>query len=343
MNKRELIEKTLRRETTGKIPVSPLFCGITRKLTGVGYPVWSTDAEQCAAAFIKAAETYDLDALTLLTDLSVECTAWGQEVVFPENEAPRPDAKKRVVAAPDDYHKIIHTDWRTSERMRFYAEVCRLVAQSVGGKMPVFAFVFGPLGTLSMCRGQAELFMDLYDCPEKVDAACGEVTKTLSAYIDALCDTGVDGVMLDTLFASGSIMSKEMWKKHEGQEARKLAEKIREKGKMVLIHNCGQKVYFDAQIESMRPDAISFLYPPDDCGDFAECKAKYGDKVTLIGCVPPTAAVYGADEEWENLCKTQIAQMGNRGFILATGCEYPADGDFLRGEKMIEIARNAKV
>ena len=50
---------------------------------------------------------------------------------------------------------------------------------------------------------------------------------------------------------------------------------------MVMIHNCGNGIYFDAQIEAMRPHAISFLYPPDDCKDFVETKQKYGDKTTL--------------------------------------------------------------
>ncbi len=340
MNKRELIEKTLRHEPTCVTPVSPLLCGITRKLTGVSYPVWSTDAESCAAAFIKAVKEFDLDCVTVLTDLSVECTAWGQSVVFPENEAPRPDYDDRLIKTPEDYDKIIKTDWQKSPRMRFYVETCRRIVEGLGGETPVFAFVFGPLGTLSMCRGQQEMFMDLYDCPEKVKSACRAMTQTLAEYTEAVCDTGVDGVMLDTLFASGSIMSKAMWRETEGEDSRILAEAIRRKGKRVMIHNCGQKIYFDAQIEYMRPDAISFLYPPDDCADFAECKAKYGDKITLIGCVPPTNAVYGSDDEWENLCKTQMAAMGGTGFILATGCEYPANAGFDRAKKMIDIARN---
>ncbi|MDD4125448.1 MAG: uroporphyrinogen decarboxylase family protein [Eubacteriales bacterium] len=339
MNKRELIEKTLKHESTGITPVSPLLCGITRRLTGVSYPVWSTDAKSCADSFVKAARQFDLDCLTVLTDLSVECSAWGQRVLFPENEAPHPDYSNQLIKTTDDYGKIVRVDWKTSDRMRFYVEVCRLIVNEIGGEMPVFAFVFGPLGTLSMCRGQQDMFMDMYDCSEKVAAACNEVTQTLAEYTEAVCDTGVDGVMLDTLFASGSIMSKNMWREAEGEQSRMLAETIRKKGKKVLIHNCGQKIYFDAQIEYMQPDGISFLYPPDDCANFCECKAKYGDKTTLVGCVPPTNAVFGTDDEWESLCKTQIAEMGGSGFILATGCEYPANAEFGRAKAMVEIAR----
>ena len=43
---------------------------------------------------------------------------------------------------------------------------------------------------------------------------------------------------------------------------------------MAMVHNCGNGVYFDIQIEAMNPVAISFAYLPDDCKDDAELKAK---------------------------------------------------------------------
>ncbi|NMB97902.1 MAG: uroporphyrinogen decarboxylase, partial [Clostridiaceae bacterium] len=178
------------------------------------------------------------------------------------------------------------------------------------------------------------------DDPDAVLAATREINETLKEYVAALCDTGVDAVMLDTLFASGSIMSKEMWTKMEGVFVEELADVIRQKDCPVMVHNCGKNVYFDVQIETMKPIAISFLYPPDDCKDFAECKEKYGNTVTLIGCVPPPNAVIGTDEEWDEQCRSQIDAMAKGGgFILATGCEYPANASFDRAQRMIDIAK----
>ena len=107
-----------------------------------------------------------------------------------------------------------------------------------------------------------------------------------------------------------------------------------------MVHNCGKNVYFDVQIDTMKPTAISFLYPPDDCKDFVECKEKYGNIVTLIGCVPPPSVVIGTDEEWDEQCRSMIDTMGKGGgFILATGCEYPANASFDRAQRMIDIAK----
>jgi len=340
MNSYERVVTALSHKEADRVPVYPILSGITRKLVGATYKEWATDAKICADAFIKSTEQFDIDCVVTLIDLSVECDAWGQKLIFPENEAAHPDYSDCVVKDIEDYAKIKKVDYRKSERMMMHIDVCRRLVKELKGKKPVVAFVFGPLGVLSMLRNQQDLYMDIYDDPDAVLAATREVNETLKEYVAALCDTGVDAVMLDTLFASGSIMSKDMWLRMEGGFVSELAEVIRRKNCLTMVHNCGNNVYFDVQIETMQPAAISFLYPPDDCKDFAECKKKYGDVTTLIGCVTPANAIIGTDEEWDAQCREQIDAMAKGGgFILATGCEYPANASFDRARRMIDIAK----
>lgn len=270
----------------------------------------------------------------------MECDAWGQKLIYPENEAAHPDYSDCVIKSLEDYAKIHKADYRSSKRMMMHIDVCKKLVAELKGKKPIVAFVFGPLGVLSMLRRQQEMYMDIYDDPDAVKAAARQINETLKDYVAALCDTGVDAIMYDTLFASGSIMSKKMWVETEGVLVKELAEVVRQKGCMNMVHNCGQRIYFDAQIEAIDPVAISFLYPPDDCDDFAQCKAKYGDKVALIGCVTPASAVIGSDEQWDKQCTDQIDAMAKGGgFVLATGCEYPANASFDRARRMIDIAK----
>lgn len=283
----ERVAAAMKHQPCDHVPVYPILCGANRRLVGADYPTWSQNSEVCAASFLKCAEEFDVDCLVTLIDLSVECDAWGQKIIYPESEAAHPDYSQSVIADIEDYASIKYVDYRTSKRMMMHIDVVRRLAAEVKGKLPIVAFVFGPLGTLSMLRSQQEMYMDLYDDLDAVKAATDEITKTLIDYVGALCDAGADAIMFDTLFASGSIMSKKMWVETEAEPMRRLAEAVRAHGGMVMVHNCGEKIYFDVQIEAMHPEAISFLYPPDDCADFAECKRKYGDKTMLIGCVTP--------------------------------------------------------
>lgn len=340
MNSMQRVVTALQHKEPDRVPVYPIISGASRRLIGASYKDWSNDADICAEALLKAREEFDLDCIVTLIDLSIECDAWGQELVYPEDEAAHPNYNNCVVKEIEDYAKIKKVDYRTSKRMMMHIETCKKLVEAANGEYPVVAFVFGPLGTLSMLRNQQDMYMDLYDDPDAVHDAAREVNETLKDYCNALMDTGVNGIMFDTLFSSGAIMSKTMWMEMEGDLVKELAAVVHDRGCLVMIHNCGQKIYFDAQIETMNPAAISFLYPPDDCADFQECKAKYGDKVTLIGCVTPASAVIGTDEEWDLECKNNIDAMAKGGgFMLATGCEYPANASFDRARRMVNIAK----
>ena len=340
MNSYQRVTAALKHEKVDRVPVYPILAGVTRKLVGASYEKWSTDAETCANAFLESVRRFDIDCVVTLIDLSVECDAWGQQVVFSEEDAAHPDYNNLVVQSIEDYGKIRKADYRQSKRMMMHIDVCRRLVAELKGEKPIIAFVFGPLGTLSMLRNQQDLYMDLYDDPDAVKGAAREINETLKEYVAALCDIGVDGIMFDTLFSSGSIMSKALWKEMEGDLVRELSQVVRDKGCLTMIHNCGQRIYFDAQIEAMQPAAISFLFPPDDCESFADCKQKYGDQVMLIGCVNPANAVIGTDEEWDQQCREQIdAMAAGGGFMLATGCEYPSGASFDRAQRMIDIAQ----
>ena len=341
MNSYERVVAALNHQEPDRVPVYPLFAGVTRKLIGASYEQWSTDAETCANAYLEAVRQFpDMDCVVTLIDLSVECTAWGQKVVYSELDAGHPDMHDLVIKDIDEYEDIEYVDYRTCERMMMHLDVCKRLVAELKGEKPVVAFVFGPMGTLSMLRGQQDMYLDVYDDPDLVKDAIHNVALTLKDYAEALCDIGVDAIMWDTLFASGSIMSKSMWDEFEGDDIQMLAEAVEAKGVMNMIHNCGNAIYFDAQIKRIKPAAISFLFPADDCADFVATKEKYGDQTTLIGCVTPANAAFGTDEEWERQCRAMIDDMAaGGGFMLAPGCEYPSGAPFDRGQKMIDIAK----
>jgi uroporphyrinogen decarboxylase len=320
--------------------VYPLLCGVSRKLVNASYPVWSTDMDVCAEAYEKVTDMFGLDVICTLIDLSVEAADFGQKIVFPENEAAHPDFNDYMLKSTKDIYTVEPIKFPAAKRMNGHVRLCDRLVKSKGQDVPVVAFVFGPLGILSMMRGQANLFMDIIDDPDAVKHGVAAITETLLEYVDALAATGVHAIMLDTLFASQSIMSKQMWLEFEGVYVEKIADRIREKGCMVMVHNCGTGIYFDAQIQTMKPTAISFLHVPDDCSSYEDAQAKYGDKITFIGHVPPTWLLYATEEEVREECRKEIAMhKAGGGFILATGCEYPANLSFDKAQVIIDSAK----
>lgn len=132
----ERVVAALSHREADRVPVYPILAGINRKLVNATYPQWSQDAATCAAGFLRTAEEFDIDCLVTLIDLSVECDAWGQKLIYPENEAAHPDYSDLVIQDIDDYAKIQKVDWRQSERMRMHVDVCKRLVAEKKGELP---------------------------------------------------------------------------------------------------------------------------------------------------------------------------------------------------------------
>jgi uroporphyrinogen decarboxylase len=340
MTSLERVASALQHKEADRVPAAPLVCGASRRVYGVTYAEWAQDGELAAKCMLQAQELIGFDGMLSLVDLSVEAADFGQEMVFPVEDTPHPNYDNPIIKTPDDFLKISRIDPTKSPRMKEMLKYCEILMNERGSTVPVMGFVYAPLGILSMMRSAENLFRDCMKTPEMVIKAEEVITEVLVDYIKAMAKTGVHAIVLDTLFASQSIMSKKMWKAIEAPFARRLADTIREAGAMVMVHNCGNGIYFDVQMEAMNPVAISYAYLPDDCKDDVELKEKWGDKTTLCGTVSPAKYMFlGTPEDVKAECKKQIEALGKGGgYILATGCEFPPNGSLLNAIAMMEAA-----
>ncbi len=342
MNSMERVNAILNHKEADYVPVYPLINSISRKYTGITYEEWTKDPKKCAESIIKATDELDLDVVCTLVDLSVEACDWGMEVKYFDDMAAMPTENKLLKEA-EDYKKIKKIDPRKTERMSKMIELTKLLCDHYKGTKPVVAFVFGPMGILSMMRGMEALMMDCYKKPGKdlMVEAMREVTDTLLDYSDALIEAGADAIMYDTLFSSKTIMRASMWDKFEGPFVQELAEHVHAQGKGVMIHNCGGGIYLKEQIERMHPEAISLLYLSPDAATMQEMKELYGGQTTFIGHIDPGYLMVADEEGLRKQCREMIdAYKKDGGFVLATGCEYPAGLDDKFARIMVEEAKN---
>ena len=329
MTSRERFAAMLNHKTPDRMPVYPLVNSISRQSLGITYEEWTKDINKCAEAIIRTTDELELDCLCTLVDLSVEAADFGQELLYFKDKAACPDPAHRVVPTEGDYDKIPRIDPAKGKRMSEHVELCRKLVKARGKDKPVVAFVFGPLGIVSMLRGQQEMFMDLYTAPDEVKKGVEIVSDVLCDWIDQLCATGIDAVMFDTLYASRSIMSAEMWDEFEGVYMTRIAERVRSHGCAVMIHNCGQGAYFDEQYERMKPVLFSFAHPPQGCADMKEAVEKYADKMILMGTIDPGWFMTATPETLKARVEEELAVFGpSKRYVLSTGCEYPACLDF---------------
>ena len=324
---------------TDRVPCTPLVCGASRRIYGCNYEEWSTNARVGARSLLQAQNLLGFDAILTEIDLNVEAADLGQKTIFPPDDQACSDFQNSLIKKPEDYvAKIKPVDPSKTERMSEHIRMCDILMNEGGNRVPVFGFVYGPLGVLSVLRGPELLFSDCMQYREEVQQALSVITDVLGDYIRALAKTGIHAIWMETLFGCHKQMSKKFWLETEGVHLRRLAEIVRECGLKLIAHSSGVDFYLDAHMETMAPDAISCAWLPDGFSDWPEVKQACAGKVCIIGHVHPIDVLYlGRPEEVREECKKQIKELAQGGgFVLAPGWEFPYDASLLNAKAMMD-------
>jgi len=330
----------LRHREPDRVPTAPVICGAGRQLIGRSYREFSTDAAVAADSFLAGHRLIGGDAIIVLVDLSIEAADFGQAMVYPEHSTAHPDYDRPRIRDRAHYRTIEPVALKDAPRMSYYLETLSIIVEEIGLMEGIVSgFVFGPLGVLNMMRGAELLFRDCVEHPADVMRAMETITGVLIEFVEAQCDLGVPVVTIDTLFASWNGLSKELWKTIEAPFVREISRAIHGRGCLCAAHNCGNGPYFDAQIEAMELDVISYAHLPDDCSSLEELKNTYGKHVVLVGQVPTELLSNGSWTEVAAECRHQIEVLSDGGgFILAPGCEYPPNSNLLNALALVRAA-----
>ena len=338
--------KALNGEEADRVPMCPLLCYAASRVLGIRCDEFAMDGELAGQAWVEAHKMFKFDVFVALSDLTVEAHDFGQETLFHTTEVAHPNYDNPIVTDWESYGNVKPIEACVTKgpsgfsRMAENIKSLDIIMNELGKNTAVGGFVFGTLGLLGMMRGAEHLFFDCIKHPEGVMKAQAVIQDAQIGFIKKMAATGVHAICIDTLYASGGIMSKKLWSKMEGGTAKALTDAMREAGTGVMVHNCGDKVYFDAQIEAMDPIAISYACVPDDCESHAECQEKYGDKVTIIGYVEPAARLFlGTDQELMDECKVECdTHMKGGKYIMAPGCEFPLNANLNRVTGLMDAA-----
>lgn len=325
-----------------RVPVASLFNGASRRVLGVSYKEWASDSEVCAESMLQAHKLIGFDIFVTLVDLSVEAESFGQKVIYPLENTPYSDPDNPCLKSHEDYHKIEPVNLRETGRTKMVIDVVNRLAKAKGKECGICGFIYAPLGVLGAMRGHEKMFVDCIKHRDDLIAACEAITPSLIDYAVAQVEAGAHAIVMDTLYASASIMSPKMWTAIEAPFAKRIADAIREAGAGVVLHNCGGGIYFDVQQEWTKPVAISHAYPAADCKTWEEHAAKWGKQIVTIGYMDPAKTGMLLDEdgvmEYARECIETFKDCDG-GFILSTGCEFPPNGSFLNQIAIMNAAK----
>lgn len=344
MTSLERVATTLQFKEPDRVPTGPLVCGASHRVVGITYGEWSKgdNVEAMVRGHVDSLKLIDHDGVVALVDLSVEAADFGQEVIFPEFDTAHPNYDNPFINDPKkDYKKIQKINPRKTKRMKSVIDMIAGLSKEIGQTHAIVGFVYGSLGVLSMMRGPENFFMDLMEYPDEVLPALQVMDEVLTEYAVAQIEAGAHACCYDNLYASQSILSKELWEKFEGKSNKKVCDAIRDAGALVALHNCGNGIYFDMCEKWAKPHVISHAYVADDVDSWEEHKNKWGGKIATMGWIPPgPVAMLGTPEEIEEECKAEIEVFKKGGgYILATGCEFGPNAPLINAKYIVDAGK----
>lgn len=191
-------------------------------------------------------------------------------------------------------------------------------------------------------RGIENFLSDIAGSPEFAQRLLDEIIRKNMVMLENIVGApDIDGILLGSDWGSQSslIMSPRSWRKMIAPGERKEYELLKQYGKDVFVHSCGNIQLIMPDLVELGVDALNPVQP--ECMDLAELKAKYGQRITYWGGISTQRTLpYGSAADVEQEAAAVIRLMSrDGGYITSPSQEIQTDVPLENLVALIETAR----
>ena len=219
---------------TDRPPFHPIVMRWAARHAGVKYRDFCLHPPSKCHAMLKAAEDFDLDWVTVMSDPYAEASAFGIEVTYPEDNLPLDRGHFASLAAlqaltPYDVHAHPRTTGRLEEIRRFRA--------LAGDRYFVVGWVEGPVAEYADLRGLTEAALDFMDEPAQAGAVMDMIVEAAKRFITLQVEAGADCIGIGDAFCSQ--IGPALFRALASRREQALVEHIHRCGAKAKLHICG--------------------------------------------------------------------------------------------------------
>ncbi len=317
LERSEAIEKEKRFD---RLPTS-LFVGeIKARLINKSFDQIVHSVEAIVEAEIETFNRFGADGLSCGPNSYGIGTALGADVVYPEDSLPHPISDYLT-----DYSMLDNmepVDPYKDQPVKNKLEALDILAEEAEGIVGISSSVGGAMTIASYLRGAENLLKDLRRNPEGVKKLLDLIVESQKNCIDAFAPYGVR-ISLGDPVSSGSLLSPKLFKEFSYPALKEISDYAYEKtGKKATLHICGKT---ESNWGAMRELNLS-AYSLDNQSDLAEALDFFGNKMGVIGNIPPVEVMHqGSEEEIHQAVRESIrvGQESGRSHVVAFGCDIP--------------------
>lgn len=315
MNRRELILKALRNETTPRPAWLP-FVGVHgAKLIGRTAREYLQSSDLIVAGLRRANELYQPDALPVVFDLQLEAEVLGCELRWADQTPPS------VCTHPLEQGKSL-VDLPVFDvsmgRFPVVMEALDRLKKELGNEIALYGLLCGPF-TLALHLTGNSIFLQMFDHPDYVKAVIGFCASVSQKVAQAYLDHGAD--VIAVVDPMTSQISPEHFEQFVTPSVNQIFDFVRSRGALSSLFVCGDatrnlEVMCRTDCDNISIDENIAL---ERIRDFTRARNKsFGGNLKL------TSVLLLGDEDDAQLDAIRCIDIGgNCGFVLAPGCDLP--------------------
>lgn len=188
-------------------------------------------------------------------------------------------------------------------------------------------------------RGMEQLLTDMIERPDFVRGLFDRITEFQLAQIDRALEHDIDAIRFGDDWGSqnGLIMGPHLWREFVKPCVRRLYQRVREAGRFVFIHSCGD-------VNAIMPDLVECgvqVFNPfqPEVMDVFETKRRYHGRLAFYGGISVQRLLpHGTPDEVRCEVRRLLDELGTGGgYIAAPSHAVPADVPPENAAAMIEV------
>ncbi len=319
MNPRERTLAFLAGAPVDHPPFHPLVMQYAATKTGIVFRDYCLDHRKQCYAMIEFARKYGMDYLHPAGFPYGEASAYGVQLVYPEDGIPYPVAPL-IVHISQDLDRIRPLNIEGDAAMMNRVDGVNLYHKTVGDEFFIAAHCEGPLAEYTDLRGVQNGLVDLLVYPELVKNAMSIITENAKKWIYLQVQAGADCVSIGDAICSQ--ISPSLYRKMVKPLHQELINFVKALGVYSKLHICGD-------ISPILPDLIEIgtnIIDIDHMVQFDDALLSHlHPHQVLCGNIDPVAEIRFGTPASIEAAVARLRTKGNGKIIISGGCEIPQD------------------
>ena len=308
-------------ERVDRMPCNPNVANGVARVHGCKIGQFNTDAKILADAQIAAYRKFGYDSVRIFTDLFTLCEAMGAKVMFPEDDTA--DLLEPAISDIKDVGKLQPVDPYKDGRLPIHVDAMKYLVDEIGTEVGCSGAVVGPFTNAFFLIGVDKMLKMIHKDPEGVHALCKVSLETCKNWAKAVIDCGLTPTISEPM-SSCTVVSPKVYKEFSKPYLGELVQFIKDNGKGVTMHICGQTNKIWTDLADMGIAAMSI----DNVASITECKQLIGDRCKVLGNVDPGSIMYSGDPALIRLKVLEGLKEGYdspKGYMAMSGCSLPVE------------------